>query len=102
MKTMKTTVVRYTLKAEHLDEHLNLLHSVFDQLAAENTRGVRYEVVRLGEGGLNFVHIATTSTTENPLTKLAAFKEFTAKIKERVSDPPLAMDGAPAFSYESA
>jgi hypothetical protein len=98
---MKTTVVRYSLKPERLDEHLKLIRGIFDQLADENIQGVRYEVVRLDEGGLNFVHIATTAAAENPIAKLTAFKEFAANIKERVIDPPFAMEGARAFSYES-
>ena len=103
---MKTTVVRYTLRPECINEHLELIRGVFDQLAAQKTRGVRYEVIRLGEDGLNFVHIATLTmptnpTLVNPLTALNAFKEFAAKLKDRVADPPLATEGTRAFSYES-
>ena len=84
---MKRVVVRYTVKADRLEEHEGLIRKVFAELATVRPAGLSYQALKL-EDGVSFVHVATVSTTDgqNPLTALAAFKAFTANIADRCEE----------------
>lgn len=88
---MKTTLVRYKLKAGRAEENEKLIRNVFEQLGRERPAGLRYASFKL-EDGLSFVHIASLEApgAGNPLTELSAFKAFTAEIRERCAEPPVA------------
>lgn len=90
---MSTVVVRYQTKPDHADENQRLVEAVFAELAATNPAGLRYATLRLADGA--FVHIATVEGEANPLTEVAAFKEFVSSVDERC-EPGLGPNPQPA------
>ncbi len=97
---MKKVVVRYKVRPEHADENQRLVEAVFAELAATAPEGLRYGTFRLDDGG-TFVHVASIETEDgsNPLSELAAFKEFTSGLPARCEEPPLALDATVVGSY---
>jgi hypothetical protein len=95
---MKHVVVRYTLKPECLVEHESLIAGVFAQLAELTPAGIDYQVFKLADG-LGFVHVATQTTADNPLTSLPAFKAFTAEVKSRCAEGPISSEATRLGSY---
>ena len=97
---MKTTIVRYRVKADRAEENTQYIQRVFEELDESKPDGVRYVSFNLDDG-VSFVHIAVVETPDgnNPLTETAAFKEFTAKIRDRCDDPPLATTANIVGSY---
>jgi hypothetical protein len=83
---VKRVVVQYELAHDRVVEHEALLAAVFEELAARPREGVRYEVLKLGDG-VTFLHVATLATESNPLATLPAFQRFVAQIDERCVKP---------------
>jgi hypothetical protein len=96
---MPVTVVRYQAKPDRADENQGYIEKVYAELDATRPEGLRYVTLRLADGA--FVHIGVVETEDgiNPLTGVAAFKDFTAAIGDRVEAPPLAMDATVVGSY---
>jgi hypothetical protein len=90
---MKRTMVRYKIKADRVAENERYITSVFEQLKREAPLGLRYATFKL-EDGVSFMHIASLETEDgsNPLAALSAFKAFTADIRDRCEEPPVAVD----------
>ena len=89
---MGTTIVRYTLKPERMDEHLALIDAVFVGLAEIDHPGIHYTVFR-SEEGTDFTHIAAFDDQDarEAFNRNDAFAAFTADIGERCSTPPHAV-----------
>ena len=89
---MKQTVVRYKVKSEKAEENARLIEKVFEELRAKSPEGVRYLVLRLGDG--TFVHFSTVDTEDgvSPIPGLEAFRPFQSGIKERCIEPPGSSD----------
>jgi hypothetical protein len=85
---MRRVMVQYKVKADRAAENERYIQAVFAQLEREKPAGLRYASFKLDDG-VGFVHIASVETAENPLAALAAFKEFTAQIKDRCDEPPV-------------
>lgn len=94
----RRVVVRYRVKPERVEEHEALIRQVFTDLTTQRPAGVDYQAMKL-EDGVSFVHVAkiTTADGKNPLTELASFKAFTAKIGERCDEKPVSSTVATAF-----
>lgn len=86
---LSSVVVSYRVRPEAVDEHVRLIEGVFAQLRAEKPDNIEYKVVRLADG-VSFVHISTAESPDgsNPLTGLAAFREFGRDIAGRVATSP--------------
>jgi hypothetical protein len=97
---MKTIMVRYKVKADRAAENESLVAKVFEQLQREKPTGLRYASFKLNDG-VSFVHMASLETADgsNPLGDLAAFKAFTAQIKDRCEEPPLPAELTAVGSY---
>jgi hypothetical protein len=97
---MKRVMVRYKVKPGRADENEKYIAAVFAQLEKERPSGVRYASFKLDDG-VSFVHIASIETGDgsNPLAALAAFKEFTANIRERCNEPPVSAELEAIGSY---
>lgn len=97
---METTIVRYKVKADRAEENKAFIRRVFDALDANRPDGLRYVSFNLADG-LSFVHIAVVESEggENPLQKIAAFKDFVADIKDRCDEPPAASSADIVGSY---
>lgn len=90
---MKRVMVRYRVKTDRLGEHVDYIAEVFAELVREQPEGIRYAAFRLDDQ-VSFVHIASIEAADgtNPLNRVAAFKRFTERIKDRCDEPPVAVD----------
>jgi len=90
---MRIVLVRYKVKGDRAAENERYIGKVFEQLRQEQPPGLRYASFKLDDG-VSFVHIASHETADgnNPLTALPSFKDFTARIKDRCEEPPVAVD----------
>ena len=97
---MKTTLVRYKLKAGKAEENKAYIRKVFLELDDKKPEGLRYVSFNL-EDGLSFVHIAVVETEDgsNPLPQTDAFKAFVAELKDRCEEPPVATTADIVGSY---
>ena len=78
---MKRTLVIYTTKLEHTEENARLIGSVFDELQAHAPEGLRYMVLRYGEG--RFVHMVEQRDGVPSLSDFEAFRAFQKSASER-------------------
>jgi hypothetical protein len=99
---MKTTVVRYKVKADRAEENIAYITKVFEQLHRQSPDGLRYCSFQL-EDGLSFLHIAAVDDAlpANPLTGVSAFKDFTSNIADRCEEPPRAVSARLVGAYET-
>jgi hypothetical protein len=95
---MKRMLVRYKVKAEYAAENETFIRDVFDALAQAAPPGLRYCSLKLDDG-VSFVHIVETATEDNPLNLLPAFRAFTAEIRARCQEQPVATGFEPVGSY---
>jgi hypothetical protein len=95
---VRTVIVRYKVKPERLAEHESLIRGVFDELARSAPPGIRYGAFKEADG-LSFVHFATITAEKNPLDAIAAFKAFTANVRERCESPPVTTELAEVCAY---
>jgi hypothetical protein len=87
---MKTIMVRYKVKPEHVAENETLVRAVYEELGQAKPDGFQYATFRLDDG-VSFAHIASIETDDgrSPLADIAAFKRFTDNIRERCDDDPV-------------
>ncbi len=86
---MKRVIVRYRVKADRVADNERYIRAVFEELERTAPAGLRYASFKLDDG-VSFLHFASIETADesNPLLAIAAFKEFTAQIKDRCDEPP--------------
>ena len=82
---MKRTLVRYKARPEKVEENTALIEKVFKELRVRSPDGVRYLVLRLGDG--TFVHFVEMKEGAPPLTSLEAFRTFQSGHAERSAEP---------------
>jgi len=97
---MKRVMVRYKVKAGRAAENERYIERVFEQLRRDQPSGLRYATFKLGDG-VSFVHIVSLEAADgsDPLRELSAFKAFTAEIRDRYEDPPVAAELKEVGSY---
>ena len=97
---MKRLMVRYKLKADRAAENERFITAVFEQLRRERPTGLRYATFKLDDG-LSFVHVVSHEADDesNPLGELSAFKAFTANVRDRCDEPPVAVELHEVGSY---
>ena len=95
---MKRVMVRYRIKQDRVEENEAFIRAVFAELQNQSPDGVRYASFKQDDGA-SFVHIASIEGESNPLTELPAFKAFTADIRERCDEPPVAVELSEVGSY---
>jgi hypothetical protein len=88
---MKTTVVRYKIKADRVGENETYIKRVFEELNRERPSGLHYASFKLPDG-VSFMHIVATDGSGEGLVAMPAFREFVARIKDRCDDPPVATE----------
>jgi hypothetical protein len=94
---MKRILVRYRTKPDATSENERLIAAVFDELHARSPDGIRYLVLKLGDG--SFVHFATTEDGATPLSALEAFRAFQAAIRDRCAEPPVSGEPVVVGNY---
>jgi hypothetical protein len=95
---MKRVMVRYKVKPERVAEHEGLIAGVFSELATTSPPGLRYSVYRQRDG-VSFVHVAFVEAPKNPLDEVAAFKAFTANVRDRCDEPPATLEYDEVAAY---
>jgi hypothetical protein len=90
---MKRMMVRYKVKADRAAENVRYVEDVFGELERARPEGLRYASFKLADG-VSFVHIVSLEAADgvNPLAVLPAFKAFTAQIRERCEEAPVAVE----------
>ena len=95
---MKRTLIRYRTTPDRADENQRPIEKVFAGLHEKSPEGVRYMVLRLGDG--TFVHFAIPpSEGPNPITALEAFKSFQKGVKERCVEEPQSSEATIVGNY---
>jgi quinol monooxygenase YgiN len=96
---MSRVMVRYKVKPEQVARNEELVRAVYEELHRVEPGGLRYATFKLPDG-VTFVHLADTADGEdNPLTGLAAFKAFSAGVRERCDEPPVVSELSEVGSY---
>ena len=87
---MSHVMARYTVRPDQVEANADLVRDVYAELQRVQPSGFRYATFLLDDG-LTFVHLASTSTSEDvdPLPKVAAFEAFQRGIVERCDVPPV-------------
>jgi hypothetical protein len=86
---MGSSMVRYKVRPDRVDENVALVQAVYAQLDQERPEGLRYATFQLPDG-VSFMHIVIDS--EQPgriLNEVAAFKAFVDDIASRCDEPPV-------------
>ena len=96
---MKRVMVRYRIKQDRVEENEAFIRAVFAELQRQSPDGVRYASFKQDDGA-SFVHIASIEAENNPLAELPAFKAFTADIRDRCDEPPVAVELSEIGSYK--
>jgi hypothetical protein len=93
-------MVRYKVQPDKAQENEALIHAVFEDLKRKGPPGMRYAAFKLDDG-VSLVHIVSEEGENGgfSLPQLEAFKAFTAKIKERCVEPPVATELHEVGSY---
>jgi hypothetical protein len=96
---MRTILVRYRTKEGSSEENERLIRAVFQELEAKSPDGIRYTVLKLGDGG--FVHFAVVETpgARSPLQALTAFQAFQSGVAGRCIEAPQFDEAAIVGSY---
>jgi hypothetical protein len=87
---MKQTIVRYRTKPDMADDNQRLIENVFAELQAKAPEGIRYMVMKLGDGTFMHFVIVESDDDANPLSRLEAFQSFRSGIAERCIEQPQA------------
>ena len=98
---MKRMMVHYKVKAERAGENQQYVEKVFEELKRNSPAGLRYATFKQSDG-VSFVHLVSVETEsgDNPLQQIPAFQAFTAGIKERCEEQPVAVDLVEVGSYQ--
>jgi hypothetical protein len=91
-------MVRYKVKPDRAQENEELVRAVYDELQRTTPAGLRYATFQL-EDGVSFVHVAQTEEGQNPLTEVAAFREFQREVGERCEEAPVVAELREVGSY---
>lgn len=78
----ETAVLHYTVKPERLEEHLQLLTSVYGHLARPRPQGFRWATYRLGDSR-DFIEVVTGDPLPGPLPDLPASRRCRAELEDR-------------------
>jgi hypothetical protein len=89
---MGSSMVRYKVRPDRVDENERLVKAVYEQLARERPEGLHYATFRLPDG-VSFMHIVfETDQPGRILGEVEAFKAFTTDIEARCDEPPVATE----------
>jgi len=78
----ETAVLRYTIKPEHLDEHLSLIRDVYADLASYKPPTFHWATYQV-ENSREFVEVAIGHPLPGPLPELPAFTRYRVSLDDR-------------------
>jgi hypothetical protein len=84
-------MIRYKVKPDLLEQHLELTRDVYEELASAQPGGVRQATFQF-EDGLSFVMFVAFVETEDgrvPGTQLPTFQRYRSTLDERCTEPPV-------------
>lgn len=87
---MSTTVTRYRVKPERVNEHQRLIEAVFAELEATGVDGFTFKVFRLDDEGTH-VHVEITHDDVDDLANLhdtPSYRAFAAGWEDRCEETP--------------
>jgi hypothetical protein len=85
---MGSSMVRYKVFPDRVDENVARVQAVYAQLDQERPEGLHYATFRLPDG-VSFMHIVVESDQPGrTLGEVAAFRAFQADIESRCAEPP--------------
>jgi hypothetical protein len=83
---MRRMLIRYKTKPDLTAENQQLIEAVFQELKARSPEGLRYMVLKIGEG--DFVHFVESEGTTSPLAGIEAFRAFQKGVLDRCLERP--------------
>ena len=92
---MPSSLIRYRVKPEKIEENQRLIEEVFRELHAKSPKDVRYLVLKLSDG--TFCHLVEDSSKAVP--SLDAFAKFRAGGEERRLEEPQQLEATPIGNY---
>jgi hypothetical protein len=96
---MASSMIRYKLRPDRVDENETLVKAVYEQLNRERPDGLQYATFKLPDG-VSFMHLVFESDEPGRiLNEVAAFKAFVADIGSRCDEPPVATELTVVGSY---
>jgi hypothetical protein len=98
---MKTVMVRYTVRPEHMADNVRDIKRVFEQLTDGKPAGLQYASFQLGDDG-SFVHIVSQEKADGRslLSDVPAFKAFTTALEQRCDERPVVTTLTEVGSYK--
>ena len=82
---MDRMMIRYKVKPDGIERHLELLRAVYEELESTQPDGFRWATFRLGDG-VSFVEFVAGTDLPGPLPRLEAFRRFRANLEERCDE----------------
>ena len=100
---MRTVMVRYRVKPEHVASNEQAVRRVYEELAQARPEGFRYATFKLDDG-VSFVHFAFQEGERSPLADVDAFRRFQDGIGERCDEPPALshLEQVGSFGFDGA
>lgn len=80
-------MIRYKVKPDQVDRHLELLRAVYEELESARPDGLRWATFQLADG-ISFIDLAAGGG-QGRLSRLEAFQRFRATLDERCDEPPV-------------
>lgn len=82
---MDRMMIRYKVKPDQVQRHLELLDAVYEELESTRPDGFRWSTFRL-EDGLTFVDFVAGENLPEPLPRLESFRRYRASLDERCDE----------------
>ena len=83
---MTTVTIRYRVKPEHVEQHLEQLRVVHAELAATRPAGLRWESFRFDDGR-TFLELVQVDRP-GQLSRLGSWAAFRGGLEQRCDEPP--------------
>jgi hypothetical protein len=94
---MRRMLIRYTTKPEHTAENQQLIENTFAELKTRSPDGLRYMVLKIGEG--DFVHFVESEGATSPLGEIEAFRAFQKGVLDRCLERPQSGEASIVGNY---
>ena len=94
-------LVQYTVRAEEVAAHLELVRAVYADLERLSPLGLGYATYQLGDG-VSFVEVLTGEDGPGPLAASPAFQRFRSTLDARCEHPPVLTELHEVGSYGAA
>lgn len=82
---MDRMMIRYKVKPDQVERHLELLRAVYRELESTQPDGLRWATFRLDDG-VSFVDVVAGEGLPGPLPQLESFRRFRADLERRCDE----------------